>query len=168
MTMSVELSIIARQEVELRLPRLDEEIAWNLGVRLRQLAAERQLPVVIDIRRFGQVLFYCAMGGATPDNAEWVRRKSNIVARFFRSSYAVGLELSQNGGNLFTIYALPDADFAAHGGAFPIHVPEAGCVGSIAVSGLPQRLDHELVVEALCQHLGYDYEKLRLPDAAGS
>jgi uncharacterized protein (UPF0303 family) len=166
--MSVELSIIARQEVELRLPRLDEEIAWKLGVRLRQLAAERQLPVVIDIRRFGQVLFYCAMAGATPDNAEWVRRKSNIVARFFRSSYAVGLELLQNGGNLFTNFALSDADFAAHGGAFPIHVPEAGCVGSIAVSGLPQRLDHELVVEALCQHLGYDYEKLRLPDTAGS
>jgi uncharacterized protein (UPF0303 family) len=168
MAMSVELAIIARQERELRLPRLDEEIAWNLGVRLRQLAAERQLPIVIDIRRFGQVLFYCAMPGATPDNAEWVRRKSNTVARFFRSSYAVGLELSRKGSNLFTEYALPDADFAAHGGAFPIHVPEAGCVGSVAVSGLPQRADHEMVIEALCQHLGRDYEKLRLPDAAGS
>jgi uncharacterized protein (UPF0303 family) len=30
------------------------------------------------------------------------------------------------------------------------------------VSGLPQRADHELVVEALCAHLSHDYSKLAL------
>ena len=38
--------------------------------------------MVIDVRRFGQPLFYAALDGTTPDNAEWVRRKSNVVARF--------------------------------------------------------------------------------------
>jgi uncharacterized protein (UPF0303 family) len=38
-----------------------------------------------------------------------------------------------------------------------------GCVGAIAVSGLPQRGDHELVVEALCASLGQSYADLKLP-----
>ena len=55
------------------------------------MAEERGLRQSIDVRRFGQPLFYAALEGTTPDNVEWVRRKSNCVARFHRSSYAVGL-----------------------------------------------------------------------------
>ena len=87
-----DLERIALQERELQLPRLDAEIAWELGSSLRTMAAERRLAIVIDVRRFGQPLFYAAMDGTTPDNVEWVRRKSNVVARFHRSSYAVGLK----------------------------------------------------------------------------
>ena len=96
----------------------------------------RKAGVVIDVRRFGQPLFYCALPGSSPDNAEWVRRKSNLVARFHRSSYRMGLEV---GAHLFEKYALPMTDFAAHGGSFPICVQGAGVIGSITVSGLPQR-----------------------------
>jgi uncharacterized protein (UPF0303 family) len=35
-------------------------------------------------------------------------------------------------------------------------------VGSATVSGLPQRADHELVVEALCAALGRDYATMKL------
>jgi uncharacterized protein (UPF0303 family) len=95
MGLSDDLEQIALQERELRLPRLDAGVAWELGVRLRTLAEERGLAVVIDVRRFGQPLFYAALEGTTPDNVEWVRRKSNVVARFHRSSYAVGLGLQK-------------------------------------------------------------------------
>jgi uncharacterized protein (UPF0303 family) len=118
---------------------------------------------VIDVRRFGQPLFYCALPGTSPDNAEWVRRKANVVARFHRSSYAVGLELQVKESNLTEKYALPAADYASHGGSFPVAVVGAGVVGSITVSGLPQRADHELVVEMLCEELGREYAGLRLP-----
>ena len=57
---------------------------------------------------------------------------------------------------------LPLADYATHGGSFPLTVVGAGLVGSVTVSGLPQRADHELVVEALCGLLGRDYAELRL------
>ena len=44
---------------------------------------------------------------------------------------------------------LDPSDYAAHGGAFPILVRGTGCVGSVAVSGLPQLQDHQLVVNTL-------------------
>ncbi len=153
---------IAFQERELVLPRLDAQTAWELGSKLRALAAERNLAVVIDIRKFGQPLFYVAMDGTTPDNPEWVRRKSNVVARFHRSSYAVGLREKQKGETIYESQGLLLADYATHGGSFPLTVTGAGVVGSVTVSGLPMRQDHELVVEALCAILGRNYDELKL------
>jgi uncharacterized protein (UPF0303 family) len=154
-----DLAKIAAQERELQFTRFDEDAAWALGSRLRSMAVERKAVVVIDVRRFGQPLFYTALAGTSPDNVELVRRKSNLVARFHRSSYGVGLEM---GASLFEKYALPVADYAGHGGSFPIRVQGAGAIGSVTVSGLPQRTDHELVVEALCAELGKHYAKLAL------
>jgi uncharacterized protein (UPF0303 family) len=162
MGLSEDLERIALQERELSLPRLDAQVAWQLGVRLRGLAEQRGLAVVIDVRRFGQPLFYAALDGTTPDNAEWVRRKCNVVARFHRSSYAVGLKLKAKSETLAEQQGLPLCDYATHGGSFPLTVEGAGVVGSVTVSGLPQRADHELVVEALCGLLGREYADLRL------
>jgi uncharacterized protein (UPF0303 family) len=162
MGLSEDLERVSLQERELRLPGLDARVAWKLGVRLRAMAEERGLAVVIDVRRFGQPLFYAALEGTTPDNVEWVRRKSNVVARFRRSSYAVGLKLEAKKETLAEQQGLALADYATHGGSFPLTVEDAGVVGSVTVSGLPQRADHELVVEALCELLGRDYTELRL------
>jgi uncharacterized protein (UPF0303 family) len=129
---------------------------------LKTLAEERGLVLVVDVRRFGQQLFYAALDGTTPDNAEWVRRKSNVVARFHRSSYGVGLSLKAKDSTLLERNGLPVADYAADGGSFPLHVAGTGVVGSVTVSGLPQRDDHELVVEALCGLLGRSYAELKL------
>lgn len=163
MALSDDLAVIAIQERELQFSRFDEDTAWQLGARLRELAVLRKLGVVIDVRRFGQPLFYSALAGTSPDNPEWVRRKGNVVARFHRSSYAIGLELQQTGGSLLEKHGLSLADYAVHGGSFPIRVTSAGVIGSVTVSGLPQRADHELVVEALCAGLGKDYASLALP-----
>ena len=161
MGLNEDLEQVALQERELRLPRFDAQVAWELGTLLQNMAEARELPVVIDVRRFGQPLFYAAMDGSTPDNPEWVRRKSNVVARFHRSSYGVGLSLQAKNDSLEG-RGLPVADYATHGGSFPLVVDGAGIVGSVTVSGLPQRDDHELVVEALCEMLGREYEALRL------
>jgi uncharacterized protein (UPF0303 family) len=158
---------IQLQESTLTLPHFDANVAWTLGNILRTLAAERNHPVVIDIRRFGrpiQRLFFSALPGTTPDNARWARRKSNVVARFHRSSYAIGLRLEGQGQTLTQRHALPARHYAPVGGAFPIAVPAAGgVIGSIALSGLPSRDDHNLAVEALCLHLNQPFAKLRLP-----
>ncbi len=158
---------IQLQESTLTLPHFDANTAWTLGNWLCEVSVERRYKLVIDIRRFGrpvQPLFYTALSGTTPDNARWANRKSNVVARFHRSSYAIGLRLESQGQTLTQRHALPASGYAPVGGSFPIAVPAAGgVVGAITISGLASRDDHNLGVEALCHHLGADYEKLRLP-----
>jgi uncharacterized protein (UPF0303 family) len=162
MSVNEDLAAIARQEARLQFPAFDETLAWAVGCRLREMALVRKAPLVIDVRRFGHQLFFCALAGSTPDNAEWARRKSNVVARFHRSSYGMGLELQQKNTTLPDRFGLFLADFAAHGGSFPVALAGSGVIGSITISGLPQRVDHELVVEAICGQLSCDYSELRL------
>ena len=79
-----------------------------------------------------------------------------------KSSYRVSLEHKQKRTTLAEKYALSPADYADAGGSFPLTVRGVGIIGSVTVSGLPQRKDHETVVEALCLHLGKDYNTLKL------
>ena len=109
MELSTDLEIIAQQERELQFRSFSAAVAWQLGVRLRELAVSRNASVVIDVRRFGQPLFYAAFDGTSPDNYEWARKKSNVVSRFHRSSYAVGLTLRAKNETLFDKYGLPPA-----------------------------------------------------------
>jgi uncharacterized protein (UPF0303 family) len=157
-----DLNAIAMQERVLQFERFDEAIAWELGARLREMALAIAAPIVIDIRSHKRLLFGSALAGSSPDNWEWVRRKSNLVHRLFRSSYAVGLELRAKGRTLASARGLSEQDYAAHGGCFPIRVEGAGFQGTITVSGLPQREDHDLVVAALCAFLGKSLEELAL------
>ena len=161
MGLNEDMERITLQERELQLTHMNEEVAWELGSRIRMLAKERGLSVVIDVRRFGQPLFYSALKGTTPDNVSWVHRKSNVVARFHRSSYGVGLTMAMKDTSL-EARGLPVNEYASHGGSFPLAVKGAGILGSVTVSGLPQRADHELVVEALCALLGRDYSEFKL------
>lgn len=163
MSLEEDLARIAKQEQILQFMHFNEDDAWTLGSRLREMAVSRSHPLVIDIRRFGQPLFYCALAGSAPDNAEWARRKANVVARFYRSSYGLGLELQHKNTTLENKFGLTLNDFAAHGGAFPISVSGVGVIGSATVSGLPQRVDHALVVEAIAEITGHAYNELRLP-----
>jgi uncharacterized protein (UPF0303 family) len=165
MSIPDDLDRIAIQESTLILPAFTPDIAWQLGTLLRDLAIARKYSIVVDVRRFGsphQQLFYTALEGTTPDNARWVQRKVNTVARMHRSSYRVGLTLALENISFTDRFGLPDADYAAHGGCFPLRVAAAGVVGAVTVSGLPQREDHNLVVEALCILTGHDHDALKL------
>jgi len=162
MLIAEDLARIAVQEQELQFASFDEETAWRIGSQIRTLAVARKLSLVVDVRRFGQPLFYAALPGTTPDNPEWIRRKGNVTSRFHRSSYAIRLEMDEKKSSLFERYGLPVADYAAHGGSFPLRVLGAGVIGSVTVSGLPDRADHQLAVEALCLELGRPFDSLRL------
>ena len=140
---------LERQERELVLSRFDNADAWQLGSLLVQLATERGLPVAIDIRRGAQQLFHAGLPGSVADNDRWIERKVRVVERYGASSFLVGRRLAAQGKALDAGMGLDPADYAAHGGAFPIRIADVGVVAVVTVSGLPQADDHALVVEAL-------------------
>jgi len=153
MSLETDIAQIARQEEELRFAGFSEEDAWTLGGLMRQVAAERKLPLVIDIRTGSRPLFYSALPGTTPENVDWVRRKVNTVYRFHKSSYRVGREYQLQGKSFDASRGIDPMDLAAAGGGFPIHLKGAGVIGAVTVSGVPQREDHGFVVEMLCRFL---------------
>ena len=108
--------------------------------------------MVIDIRRGDDCLFFTAMQGTGPSNADWARRKRNLVNLLQQSSYAIGL-MKDAGTDVIPLMALNPRDYTPHGGCFPIRVTGAGMVGTITVSGLPQRDDHKLVIDVLSEFL---------------
>jgi uncharacterized protein (UPF0303 family) len=134
--------------------RFDEQTAWDVGIALREAGLAAGLPIAISIRRNGQELFHAALPGASADNDGWLARKSAVVDRYGRSSLRVGEEFRVNGGSFDEDSRLDVGLFAAHGGAFPILLRGTGCIGTVAVSGLPQLEDHRLVVETLEAVLG--------------
>jgi uncharacterized protein (UPF0303 family) len=162
MALADDLARIAEQERRLRLPRLDEEVAWELGSRLRALAAARGVAVTIEVRLARETVFLCAMPGTSAGNADWARRKRNTVELLGRSSYGVGRSLELEGTSLEAKQGLPLRDYASHGGGIPPRVAGGACLGVATVSGLPQRQDHALVVEALAALCGVPLAEVAL------
>lgn len=156
-----DLGRIAQQERSLVFDAFDHLTAWNIGERLVAAARAGGLPIAFDISLGDTSLLYVTMPGAGPDNADWIRRKKNVVRRFQKSSYGMKLELEQAGHSLEGRYGVPTSDFTASGGCFPVRVKSLPlAVGSVTVSGLPQREDHRLVVRVLAEVLAVDFAPL--------
>ena len=150
------------QEARLRFKQFGEADAWALGTLMRSRAETAGLAIVIDISACGRQLFFTALAGTNPDNGEWVRRKINAVLRYHKCSYRYGLELAQSGHKPDADQGVNPIDFAPHGGCFPIHVIGTGIVGTVTVSGVPQRDDHNFVAGCLIEFLGLDPKGLML------
>lgn len=163
MSLEQDLERIALQEERLCFRRFDAATAWTLGNKIRSAAEAKNQAVAIDIQVNGHQLFFYAMPGTTPNNSDWIRRKRNVTLRFQHSSYAIGLHVQQRTITLTDWVGVEAKDYAACGGCFPINLEGTGCVGTIAVSGLPQRADHELIVEVLAEMLEQPYAELALP-----
>lgn len=157
-----DIRAVAEQERRLVMPEFDEEIAFAIGSAIRARALAENLPVVVDIQTWDRPLFYAALPGSSADNANWARRKRNVVRMMLRSTYGLVLEKQRHDRTFPVGHGLDPADYVLAGGGFPIRVAHAGVIGVIAVSGLPERQDHGLVVDALCDHLGIPREELAL------
>jgi uncharacterized protein (UPF0303 family) len=150
---SFTLAELKAQEEELQFTHFDNDDAWALGKALVDVARARNAPVAIQIARNSHVLFKVALPGASPDNDAWIARKSRVVERFGHSSLYVRMQCEAEGTTLEGTFALDPREYAAHGGAFPIVVRDVGPVGVVVVSGLPQIVDHQLVIDVLRAHL---------------
>jgi uncharacterized protein (UPF0303 family) len=166
MAVADDIALIQKQEAELVFSVFDEAVAFKIGSAIRDRALAQGLPIIVDIRTFDRPLFYAAMPGSNASNPDWARRKINVVQRFLKSTYRMVLEQQRPDRSFKPGEGLDISDYVLAGGGFPITVKGAGVIGVIAVSGLPEREDHGVVVDALCSHLGVDGRELALPPEA--
>jgi len=117
---------LEEQERKLVLASFSYEDAWRLGSLFVDVARQRQLPVVIDIRYGKQQLFHAALAGSCADNDSWVDRKRRVAEHYGHSSYLVRNRFLARGSSFEESSKLDGQDYAAHGGAFPLRVGSAG------------------------------------------
>jgi uncharacterized protein (UPF0303 family) len=141
------------EEASLALPSLNEMDAIAIGERILTHAIRDRLPIALEIRRSGRVLFRAALPGSAPDNDDWIARKARLVERFGHGSLYCRVLHEAQGTTFFEKTGLPERDYAPHGGAVPLVVAGTGPVGVAIVSGLPQLDDHDLVVACIREHL---------------
>lgn len=144
------------QAMRTTLPSFNAETARKLGEIAVNIASRRGLPIAVSVVHPRSPLFYCALEGSCADNGEWIRCKQNTVFHFGRSSLEVGALFSREGWSLSS-HGLNPGDYTLFGGGVPLRVANAGIVGAMSVSGLDEVADHELVIEALCWHLGISH-----------
>lgn len=162
MSLASDIEKISQQERELQFKSFSEADAWALGTQMRSAALAQNLPLVIDIRIAGRHLFFTALPGTTSDNEAWASRKINAVMRFHKSTYRLGREWALSGREMTPVMGMNPMEIVFAGGSFPIHLSGTGVVGTITVSGVPQRQDHGFVVEQLCAFLGKNHDSLKL------
>jgi uncharacterized protein (UPF0303 family) len=137
------------QERRLVLPSLDEDDAVAIGMRILETAIQRDLPVTIEVRRLGRVVFRAARNGTNAHNDMYVAGKARIVERFGHATLFERLRYEAEGTTFVEATSLDFPEYAPHGGGVPLIVKGTGPVGVAIVSGLPQVDDHKLVVECL-------------------
>jgi uncharacterized protein (UPF0303 family) len=162
MTNTSDIVKILEQENTLVFPAFDESDAFAIGAIIKAGLDEAGKSALIDVRLWDRQLFCCAMKGTSADNAEWVRRKVNVVQRFQTSSYRKALELLEADKVFERARGADPLDYANAGGGFPIRMKNGPIIGCITVSGLPQRDDHRVVVDAIAHHLGISLDRLAL------
>ncbi len=163
MSVADDIARIAKQEKRLAFTAFDEATAFSIGSALRERALAEKLPIVIQISVWDRLLFYAALPGSSSSNFDWVRRKINVVKMFQKSTYRMVLEQNSPDRAFKTGHGLPVTEYVLAGGGFPVVIKGVGAVGAFGVSGLPEREDHGVVVDALCDHLGIERQALALP-----
>ena len=143
------LKSLDKEHKDLQFQSFSNKKALEIGLRLHDLAEEKHLAITIDITRHNQQLFHYACEGTSIDNDEWVKRKSNVVNHFSKSSFYIKHFLKQNKTSLDQMFFLNQTEYSAFGGSFPIIIKDTGVIGTITVSGLPDEEDHKLVISVI-------------------
>ena len=140
MTMDELMKVLDMQEDILQFTHFTNADAWELGTMILMEARRRGAQVGIMIRR---------------SNGELMRRKSNSVLLTERSSLQLYMAAT-NAPESVKQMVLDPKEYAMLGGGFPICVEEVGVVATVAVSGMGQVSDHDVIVKCISKYLHID------------
>lgn len=133
----------------IELKKFNNRIAFEMGSKIIALAKSKNQHIAIEISRLNQTVFLYVDDGLPMDKHNWLRRKVNVSKQFEKSSLSVKNDLFQGNMSLAKTFGLDEKDFIAKGGAIPVYIKDAGMIAIIAVSGLHDEEDHQIIVQAL-------------------
>lgn len=153
--------ILEQTETALLLKKFDSHDALEIGSRMVRLSEKYQKePFVIIIREQDELpIFQFAGNTMLQRNINFAMKKRNTVLKTGHCSLWVMAQQQTHGG--MEAYFDPDTECLPVGGAFPIYVNDK-LEATIAVSGLKEGMDHQLIVDALA-----DYFNRQLPQFPG-
>ena len=137
--------IIRKIEVD----SFSNQTAMDMGMAIINLAKKRKQRIAVEISRLNHTVFLYLDDGLVADKHNWLRRKANVAKRFEESSLSVKNDLLEGKMTLDKTFGLDEKDFLARGGAIPVFVKGAGMIAIIAVSGLHDAEDHQIIIDAL-------------------
>lgn len=150
---SLLLDKLKKEENELVFESFSNNDALQIANLIIEKATKNNHKICIDITKNRTQIFHFSFPGTSEDNNSWVKRKNNVVYRFNKSSYHVGILLKKAGKSIEEKYKIDPKKFSPYGGAFPIIIKNTGVIGTITVSGLKQKEDHKLVIESIRDYL---------------
>ena len=143
MTMDELMKVLDMQEDILQFTHFTNADAWELGTMILMEARRRGAQVGIMIRRSnGEVVFQYCDNGITPHNVELMRRKSNSVLLTERSSLQLYMAAT-NAPESVKQMVLDPKEYAMLG-------------ATVAVSGMGQVSDHDVIVKCISKYLHID------------
>ena len=144
--MSDEIAALEALENELVFESFDLNDAWRLGSAAAEIILTAGYSLSVQIVLGGRVVFKAAFNGVSQDTEPWLAGKAAAALLFESSTYRVRLRKDADPS---VIAGLDEDLYRTHGGALPIRVRDRGIVGTIAVSGEPDVVDHAVAIGAL-------------------
>ena len=149
------IDIVKGQEESLRVASFSNDDALRLGLIVIDRALkvfQKGVSVRIDVD--GVTAFYHLMGNASLSNDWWMQKKMNGCKKTGHSSFYNYLEIEGMDRQEEYPWCKNTGNYALRGGCFPLMTKNKEVLSYVAVSGLPQAEDHQLVADSIAQFLG--------------
>lgn len=145
------LTLLEEQEAILQFDVFSNYDAFLLGGQLVEKLKNSPIPVAIRVFIGDIVVFQYTMQGKEESHYDWTRKKYNVV-KAIRHSSMYGKILVKCRNELKELQK-QKSEYGFGCGGFPITVKGQGIIGAVCVSGLPDPMDHVMIVEALGRQL---------------
>ena len=150
---------LLKEEKILKLSSLTQTDAIEIGEIATALGNQRKVPIAIQVRIGGWVVFHASLEGSKPENDWWINRKVAVVMLKHHSTMYERVSAEERAADWHKENNLEDETHAIHGGALPL-ITDEGLKGILIISGLPQVEDHLFAVEVLTEFLARQGEEL--------
>ncbi|CAM1362998.1 heme-degrading domain-containing protein [Tenacibaculum xiamenense] len=134
---------------KITLQKFSNNSALKMGLKIIDLARERNQKIAIEICRLNHSIFLYVDDTLPADKHNWLKRKANVAKHFEESSLSVKNDLKNGNMTLEGTFQLSNKDYLAKGGSIPLFVENAGMIGTITVSGLSDVEDHQIIIDSL-------------------